>query len=491
MLASGRPGPPMTSRSLPFLVLLSVLCASSALGARPVPASAADGMAMLQRMEAARIQGSPSALRTELDAQEAKAPRDPMPRLYRAFLALPSDESFSEFKALAVLYPENPWPHVGMGLVYVRWKMLKEASAPLEAARKAVPGFAPALWVDGLRLQAEGKPAEAEARLREALAKLDVPRIRTDLGLVLAGRPGGAAEARALLARSVKDWREQPEALQVLSRLAGEAGDVKAGAEAGALLVALQPHDREAHRRQAEAWLAAGDKVQALKMLERYATLGGAEPTALATWARLSAELGRPEDEEKALVRLSAATPKDVEPLSRLATLAEARSDLAAMEARLTQAVAAAPGRADLQVRRARLFLKQERLVEAMAAYRATLAAPERPVPEAVEETAQLSRRLRLPATPAKGTVEQIYDRVSLGLVALYLEHLQANPDLKGNLKVRVDVDPTGKPTQVVVLYDSLQDALITQGASVAFMDAQYPPGSGPQEHQYVFRPPR
>lgn len=481
----------MTSRSLPcVLLLLSVLGASGALGARPVPASAADGMAMLQRMETARVRGSPSLLRTELDAQEAKAPKDPMPRLYRAFLALPSDESFSEFKALAVMYPENPWPHVGMGLVYVRWKMLAEAGPPLEVARKAVPGFAPALWADGLRLQAEGKKAAAEARLREALAKLDTPRIRTDLGLLLAGRPGAAGEALALLSRSVKDWPEQPEALQVLSRLAREAGDAKAGAEAGALLVALQPHDKEAHRRQSEAWLAAGDKAQAVKMLERYATLGGAEPAVLATWVRLNVELGRPVDEEKALVRLSAATPKDAEPLLRLATLAEAKPDLAVTEARLDAAAVLAPGRADIQVRRARLLLTQERFFEAVMAYRAALAAPERPVPEAAEEFAQLSRKLRLPAAPAKGTVEQIYDRVSLGLVALYLEHLPAKPDLKGNLKVRVDLDATGRATKVVVLYDSLQDVLITHHAQVAFMDAQYPPGSESPEHQYVFRPP-
>ncbi|TSC32743.1 hypothetical protein [Corallococcus sp. Z5C101001] len=480
----------MTSRVLTCL-LFSALCALPALGARPVPAPAADGMAMLQRMDTARVQGSPSTLRTELDAQEAKAPRDPMPRVYRAFLALPSDASFSEFKALAVVYPENPWPHVGMGLVYVRWGMLKDAAAPLEVARKAVPGFAPALWVDGLRLQAEGKPVEAEARLREALAKLDVPRFRTDLALLLAGRPGGAAEARALLVRSVKDWPEQPEALQVLSRLAREAGDAKAGAEAGALLVALQPHDREAHRRQAEAWLGAGDKAQAVKMLERYSVLGGADPAVLATWVRLNVDLNRPEEEEKALVRLAAVTPKDPEPLLRLATLAEAKPDAAGTEARLDQAVALAPERADIQARRARLLLKQERFFEAVMAYRAALAAPERPVPEAAEEFAQLSKRLRLPASPAKGTLEQIYDRVSLGLVALYLDHLMEKPELKGNLKVRVDLDATGKATKVVVLYDSLQDVLITHHAQVAFMDAQYPPDSESPVYQYVFRPPR
>ncbi|MFP2913386.1 hypothetical protein ACLESD_52000, partial [Pyxidicoccus sp. 3LFB2] len=104
---------------------------------------------------------------------------------------------------------------------------------------------------------------------------------------------------------------------------------------------------------------------------------------------------------------------------------------------------------------------------------------------------AALVRASGLPATPARGTGEQIYNRVSLGLVALYMERLKEVPELKGNLKVRIEVDEAGRATQVAVVYDSLKDALIAGHAYFAFLDAQYPPGRDTPVFQYVFRPPK
>ena len=50
---------------------------------------------------------------------------------------------------------------------------------------REAPGFAPALWGEGLLLQAEGRTAEAEARLR-ALNPV-APLLRADILLPLAG----------------------------------------------------------------------------------------------------------------------------------------------------------------------------------------------------------------------------------------------------------------------------------------------------------------
>jgi tetratricopeptide (TPR) repeat protein len=341
-----------------------------------------------------------------------------------------------------------------------------------------------------LRLQAEGKLPEAEARLREALALLDAPQIRAGLGLLLVRQPGREAEAREALARAVEAWPDQPEALEALARLAREAQDLRAAAEAGEKLVSLKPKDREAHRLQAELWLSLGEREKAAPLFERYVALGGGDPAVLAPLARLYAELGQAAAEEKALARLVAVQPEP-ESLLRLAELCEARGDPAAAEAWLGQAAERAPRRSDVQVRRARLLLKQERLREALEAYRAALAAPEHRVAEAEAEAAALARRFRLPSTPAQGTPDKIYSRVSLGLVALYMERLKEQPELKGNLKVRVQVDESGRATQVKVVYDSLKDALIADHAYFAFLDARYPPGPAEPEFQYVFRPPK
>ncbi|QSQ18913.1 hypothetical protein JY651_26525 [Pyxidicoccus parkwayensis] len=476
---------------LTALVLLALAAPGWGAATRPVLPPEAEVMAALRRLETARAQGKSRELEDDFDAQARARPRDSMPRVYRAWLLFPTDACWNELKALSTLFPENPWPQVGMALIYVRWGMLAEARAALAPLLREQPGFAPALWADAVLLQAERKPAEAEGRYREALAKLDAPQIRTALGLFLAQQPGREADARAELTRSVEAWAEQPEALKVLARLAQAGNDVRAAAVAGEKLVGLKPRDREAHRLQSGLWLAAGEKEKAAASLERYVALGGAEPASLTQLARLYAELGRAADEEKALGRLMEADAKDAEAALRLSELAEARGDLAGAEGFLVKASARAPERADIPLRRARMVLKQERFQDALDAYRAALAAPERRVPEAEAEAAALVKRFRLPATPAKGTPDQIYNRVSMGLVALYMERLKELPDLKGNLKVRVQVDASGRATQVSVLYDSLKDALIAGHAHFAFLDAQYPPGIEAPVFQYVFRPPK
>ncbi|WP_164001543.1 hypothetical protein [Pyxidicoccus caerfyrddinensis] len=484
----------MASRPyLRLLALVWLVLAAPAWGAasrRPLPPEA-EVMGMLRQLETARVQGRARALEDDFDEQARERPHDSMPRVYRAWLQFPTDACWNELKALSTLYPENPWPLVGMGLIYVRWGMLAEARGVFATALREKPGFPPALWGEAVLLQAERRPVEAEARFREALAKLDAPQIRTALGLFLAQQPGREADARAELTRAVEAWPEQPEALKTLARLAQTGNDVRAAAVAGDKLVSLKPRDREAHRVQAGLWLAAGEKDKAAASLERYVALGGAEPASLWQLARLYTELGRGADEEKALGRLMEADGKDAEAALRLAELAEARGDMASSEGFLVKASERAPARSDVHVRRARLVLKQERFQDALGAYRAALAAPERRVPEAEGEAAALVKRFRLPATPAKGTADQIYNRVSLGLVALYTERLKEVPELKGNLKVRVQVDESGRATQVAVLYDSLKDALLAGHAYFAFMDAQYPPGQDAPVFQYVFRPPK
>ncbi|QRO01260.1 hypothetical protein JRI60_20635 [Archangium violaceum] len=482
----------MPSRGFQLLLaLLLLLVAMPAVGARPALPPTEDVMKMLREIQTARLRGGAPQLARDLEASAEARPSDPMPRIYKAWLSFPADTCWNELKAVSVLHPENPWPHVGMGIIYVRWGLHAEARASLAAAVRIAPGFPPALWGEALLLQAESKPVEAEARLREALSRLDVPQLHTDLGLMLARRPEQEAEARAELARSVAAWPEQPEALETLARLARAAKDARQAAEVGELLVSLRPQDLEAHRAQGEAWLALGEREKAALSFGRYVALGGSSPAPLSMFARLNADLGRSAEEEKILTRLVSVDTADAEPVSRLASLAEARGDLAATEQWLLKASERAPKRSDFHARRGRLLVKQERWRDSLEAYRLALAAPEQRIAEAEAEAAAVVKRFRLMATPAKGTQEQIYNRVSLGLVALYMERLKEKPDLKGILKVRVQVDETGHATQVAVVYDSLGDALLAGHAYFAFLDAQYPPGRAEPVFQYVFRPPK
>ncbi len=471
-------------------LLMAVLAAPLASAGKEVLPPEAEVMDMLRKIETARLRGSLSPLRMQLEEQAMEHPSEVMLRVYKAWLAFPADTCWNELKSLSVLHPDNPWPFVGMGLIYVRWGMLEEARGMIATALQQDPHFAPALWAEALRLQAKGQLGEAEARLREALTSRDEPWIRADLGLLLARQQGREAEARRELARAVEAWPDQPEPLQVLARLARDAHDQHTAAEVGEKLVALKPYDREAHRLQAGLWLDAGEKQKAAQSWERYVAQGGADPAELSKLARLYADLKDAAAEEKVLTKL-AAVQNEPEPLLRLAELAEARGDAAAVDSLLAQAASRAPRRSDILVRRARLLVKQERLREALEAYRAALAAPDNPVAEASAEAEALVQRFHLSATPAKGAEDKIYSRVSLGLVALYTERLKEKPDLSGVLKVRVQVDEEGHATQVTIVQDTLKDELVAGHAYFAFKDAQYLPARAEPTFQYVFRPPK
>lgn len=497
MYRERRPSPPHLVMSSSVLVrtvacLLALLAAPLASAAKDmVLPPEGEVMEMLRKIETERLRGSLGKLRIQLEGQMLENPSDVMLPVYRAWLSFPADTCWNALKLTSAIHPDNPWPYVGMGIIYVRWGLLEEARGPISTVLQKDPRFAPALWAEGLRLQAKGQLAEAEARLREALAARDEPWIRADLGLLLAKQKGRESEARQELARALEAWPDQPEALQVLSRLSRDAKDLRTAADVGEKLVALKPHEKEAHRLQAGLWQDAGEKRKAVQSLERYVALGGAEPAELSRLARLCAELGDAAAEEKALTRLAAAAQEEPEPLLRLAELAEAKGDPAAAESHLIQAAARAPRRSDILVRRARLLLKQERLRDALEVYRAALEAPDSPVPEATAEAEELIKRFRLPGTPAKGPEDKIYSRVSLGLVALYMERLKEKPELKGVLKVRVQVDESGHATQVAVVYDSLKDDLISGHAYFAFKDAQYLPARAEPVFTYVFRPPK
>ncbi|MFL5344183.1 MAG: hypothetical protein ACJ8AT_05285 [Hyalangium sp.] len=482
---------PSSSPLRTVALLLALLAAPLASAGKEDLPPEAEVMDMLRKIESARIRGSLSPLRMQLEEQALEHPSDEMLSVYKAWLAFPADTCWNELKGLSSQHPDNPWPLVGMALIYVRWKMPEEARGTIAPLLQQDPHFAPALWAEALRLQAKGQLTEAEARLRQALSSREEPWIRAELGLLLARQQGREAEARKELARAVEGWPDQPEALQVLSRLAREAHDQRTAAEAGEKLVALKPYDKEAQRLQANLWLEVGEKQKAVQSWERYVALGGADPAELARLAPLYAELGNAAAEEKVLTKLAAVQTTDPAPLLRLAELAEARADAAAEESLLVQAATRAPRRADLLVRRARLLVKQERLREALELYRAALAAPESPVPEAAAEAEALAQRFHLPATPAKGAEDKIYSRVSLGLVAVYMERLKEKPELSGVLKVRVQVDEEGHATQVTIVQDSLKDELVAGHAYFAFKDAQYLPARAEPVFTYVFRPPR
>ena len=317
------------------------------------------------------------------------------------------------------LDPENPWPFVGMGLVYVRWGLLAEARPPIAAALKQA--CLASRRHCGRRACCSRRRASPRRRKPGCVRRSPswhAPRFRTYLAMLLSGLPGGAADARALLMRSVEAWPEQPEALRELSRLARAADDARAGAAtAGEQLVALQPRDHEAHRLQAEAWLAAGDKAKAARCWSATRSWAAWSPRSLALrGVSCTVELDRRRTEAKALVRLAAARARG----SGAAACAwRSWPRRAEIRGGWSPPVDRRPARrppAPTSTCCGRGWCSSRSVyLDAVVAYRAALAAPERRVARgrrseaaALEHAASGCRR-----DARGGRQDQIYDRVS------------------------------------------------------------------------------
>jgi tetratricopeptide (TPR) repeat protein len=450
------------------LCVLSLLTLADRAGAaEPAPAV----MKELRRVQASVLKGEGDAIRIEYSEKAKERPGDPMPRVYLAWLALPSDDAWNQLKAIAAIFPDNPWVHFGMGRIYVKWKMKDQARAEVDWLLKKDARFYPALMLQGELAALQEDWAAAVAQYQKALAQEDDPEARAGLGLALL-KAGQKDEALAQLKKSTQAYPEQPAALAALVPLLVEAKDPEA-ARAAQAAVDLRPKDREARRVLADLELEAGDKVGAAKAYDALVKLGNPEPVVLKRLAELYREAGEGADEDRVLAALAAADPAGAEAPLRRAELKVQAKDLAGAEAQLKEALKREPSRADAQGRLGKVLLDQGRSVEALEAYRRlrALAPSDGPAKAQVEA---LEAGFRLPKKPLRGGVNSVYWVLSGSLDKLYAERRAARPALAGKLKLKVHIGADGAVTAVEVIEDSLQDQPLLGHVYFTLRDATY-----------------
>lgn len=455
--------------------LLLTLCALSSFAVQaaapaPLPPTG-QVMKELLRLEAAGYHGALDAERIKYNEEARQRPNDPMPRVYLAWLSLPSDASWNELKAIATIYPDNPWVHYGMGRIYATWKMRDLAQKELAQVLKADPTFYPALVVQGdLARQKEDWDA-AVALYRKALGLADDPFARAGLGLALAGQ-GKPEEARAELKKATAQYPELPAALTTLVKLSTEAKDpdVITSAEA---LANLRPKDREARRLLADLRFDRGDKAGAAKEYERLLRLGNLEVPVLQRLAGLYQELGDAEGEERTLQSLVSIDDKDVDSCLRLAELKEGKKDYEGAVGHLLEAQGRDPKRADPQLVLGRVKLAMELPWEALEAFRAALGVDPN-AQMAKTEVERLEAEFKLPRRKPKGNVNNVYWSVSASLDKLYKERVATKGAVTGRLRVRVGIDAGGRAQSVDVLEDTVKDPVLLGHVYFGLKDAQY-----------------
>ncbi|MEW5738823.1 MAG: tetratricopeptide repeat protein [Myxococcota bacterium] len=455
-----------------FLVL-AILSALLALAAAPpsLPPTA-QVMKELQRLEAAGYHGSLDKERIRFSEEARQRPQDPMPRVYLAWLSLPSDASWNELKAIATIFPDNPWVHYGMGRIYATWKMRDLAEKELALTLKADPRFFPSLVVLGdlARLKEDWEGAEKHYRAALAIAA-DDPFARAGLGLTLLGQ-GKKDEARAELKLATAKYPEQPAALTTLVKLSMEAKDPEV-LKAAEALAELRPKDREARKLLADLRFDSGDKAGAAKEYERLLRLGNMEIPVLQRTAGLYRELGDAEGEERTLQNLVSIDDKDVDSCLRLADLKEAKKDHEGAVGHLLEALGRDPKRAEAHMKLGQVKLAMGLPWEALESFRAALGLDAANA-AAKGEVERLEAEFKLPKRRPKGNVNNVYWSVSSSLDKTYKERVALKGPASGKLRVRVRIDASGVAEGVDVLEDTLKDPVLLGHVYFGLKDATY-----------------
>lgn len=461
----------MRSSRAVALAVFSISLAASA--ERPLGAAGTtEVLTELRRIDSAAYHGGADRTRAELTELVRAKPGDPLPRVYLASMAGTTDDAWNQFKAVATIFPENPWPHWGMARIYSAWKMRDPAKQELAQILKRDPKFYPALVVQGDLLRATEDLAGAVQQYRAALAVADDAEAHAGLGLALAAQ-GAAEAARTELKRAVELWPEQPRALEALLALSLQAKDPGSAAVA-AHLCELQPKNREARRQLAALRDEAGDKAEAATEYERALRLGNPELADVKRLTALYRELGDADGEARALQTLVALDKLDADGPLRLAELHQAKGELDVAEGNLLEALQRDPARTATQVRLARLAVEKKALHEALEHFRLAAAMTGPDAEAAKAEVKKLEEAFRL-QKPASGTVQAIQWRVSSTLDKFCEERRRAAPNLEGKYRLRVRVAASGAVEGVDVLEDTVADPLLLGHLYFSLKDAVYP----------------
>lgn len=455
--------------------MLQVSLIAALLAAAPPPPSmtTAQVRAESQKVLGATWKGGVDELRYQWQEKARKAPSDPLPRVLLAFCTFPSDDAWNQFKAIAQLYPDNPWAHTGMGLVYLSWKMRDQARSAFDLALKLDPTFYPAIVGLG-DLAAQGSDyTGAEGKYRQALKLADDAQAHAGLATVLVAQ-GKDSEGKKELAASYALWKDQPKVVQELFNSARAENDLKRAAEYAEQLAALKSRDRAVRRQLADLRFELGEKDAAAAEYERLLRLGNPEKDVVERLAALYRELKIADREEAVLYQLSALEKSSPRAPLRLAELAHEKQNAEGEEGHLLEAVSRDHRCAPAHLALARLKEDKGVLHEAVLSLRAAAEVEGPEQAAAKEKLAALEKSFKL-APKLKGSPDAIYGKVAGTLNALFLERRAAKPGLSGQLSLRVRVDETGVVQGVDVVNDTVGDPMLVAHVYFALRDAEFP----------------
>ncbi|MBL8912635.1 MAG: tetratricopeptide repeat protein [Archangium sp.] len=469
-----------------WLRLVVLLSAITVHGAPEVLPPTVETMTELRKIEAAGYhQGQLDTFRLKYQDLARAKPGDAMPRVFVAWCTLPSDDAWNQLKAVATIFPDNPWVRYGMGRIYTTWKSMSDlARTEFDAILKRDPNFYPALV--GLGDVARNKKdwPLAEEKYRAAL-KLngEDPFAHAGLGLTLAEQ-GKKEEALAELKKAIATQPEQPNAVVTLVKLSTELKDPDT-LKAAEALNELRPKDREARKLLADLRFDAQDKPGAAKEYERLVRLGNPTLDVLKRLATLDKELNDAEGEERTLQIIAALDDKDPTSNLRIAELRFARKDFEGAEGQWLEALARDPKLVVPHEGIAKSKLEQQKPHEALEELRQVLALDATRT-ESATLAAKLEADFKLPARKPRGKLDNVYWNVQASLAKYFDLKKAAKPALEGKYRIRVRLGADSKVKGVDVLEDTVKDPDLLGHVYFGLRDAEYVGQKGEPVFEFV-----
>lgn len=432
-------------------------------------------MSALLGLETARLKGDTDAAYLAWSKQARERPGDPMPRVFLAWLTLPSDGAWNDLKAIATMHPDNAWVHYGMARIYTVWKMRDPAEKEVAAALKSDSRFYPALVVRGDLARQRDDLDAAEKAYRAALVISDDALARTGLGLTLLAQ-GKGEQALPELKQAVTQ-APVPDALVALIQLLRDAKSPEAATHAQTL-VELRPKDAAARHTLADLRFDGGDEAGAARDYETLLRLGDVEAPVLRRLAGIYRKAADVEAESRTLQSLIALDTNDAADCVRLAELSAAGGGNEAAVGYLLEALQREPGRVDANLALGRVKLAMELPWEALEAFRAALAA-DATSDAARAEVTRLEAEFQLPARKPKGSLNAVFAAVSATVDKLVRERAAARAPVSGVVRARVRIGANGLAESVDILEDSVKAPAVTGHIYFGLKDATYPKKKG------------
>jgi tetratricopeptide (TPR) repeat protein len=428
--------------------------------AKPLPPptmSTKEVRAELWKIAAERKRGEAGKAISEY-ADRANATHALEARFLAAAAIADDDEAWKGFFAIAQEYPKFYWAHAGMAMVYSRWKVRDQCEREVNTMLEIDPENLFAYTIRGNLYRAMG---EFQLAIRDYATALRADASDADarVGLAVAKRTlGQTVNFQEQLDIALQDVETHYEAAEQEALFLDEANDKRGATKAWERVEMLAPKNRAAHLALARL-RGESDPDAAIKAYERASKESPLSKSEQESLTKLYRQQKRTDDELKSLEALSKLDPKDPVPLQRIAEIADMKGDLPTAENAYQAILKISDTNPIALLGLGRIAEKRSQLKDAVVLYRKAKASGST---EAGKEAARLSDQCALGERPLTARdLNSYYGVVANSLAKAFERRLVDVPRLKGQLKVKIELDDKGKVETATVTENTVNDGCL------------------------------